>query len=150
MAENPVTSASYATEIFPLPALVLLSVALTLLVVVAYGLADLCWSCLENQVDILLDQDRRLHDVERGQAPGKGGAATVIILRLPVFQIDETTEFFSNGCAICLEDFQKGVDCCVLSSCKHVFHSSCLKQWLEVDLTCPLCRNYTFDDMFLC
>ncbi|KAJ6293064.1 hypothetical protein OIU78_025107 [Salix suchowensis] len=84
-------------------------------------------SCLENQVDTLLDQDRRLHDVERGQAPGKGGAATVIILRLPVFQIDETTGFFSNGCAICLEDFQKGVDCCVLSSCRHVFHSSCLK-----------------------
>jgi hypothetical protein len=130
--------------------LVLLSVALTLLVVMVYALVSLCWSCLENRLDILLSQDHHPHDVERGQVTGKEQPATVVSLRFSIIQVDETTEYFSNGCAICLDDFQKGVDCCVLSSCKHVFHSSCLKQWLELNLACPLCRSYVYDDMLLC
>ncbi|KAG6756451.1 hypothetical protein POTOM_039880 [Populus tomentosa] len=131
--------------------LVLLSVALTvLLVVMVYGLVSLCWSCLENRLDVLLGQDRHPHDVERGQVTGKEEPATVVFLRFSIIQVDETTEYFSNGCAICLDDFQKGVDCCVLSSCKHVFHSSCLKQWLDLNLTCPICRSYVYDDMLLC
>ncbi|KAH8888991.1 hypothetical protein GQ53DRAFT_226719 [Thozetella sp. PMI_491] len=43
-------------------------------------------------------------------------------------------------CAICTEDFSKGVQVRKLP-CEHVFHQSCLDPWLlGFAVTCPMCR----------
>jgi len=39
-------------------------------------------------------------------------------------------------CAICLEDFKV----CVSMPCLHAFHSKCIRDWLEISNSCPLCR----------
>ncbi|KAJ6776300.1 RING-H2 FINGER PROTEIN ATL51-LIKE [Salix koriyanagi] len=114
-----------------------------MLIVICCLLLELSSRRLEYRHHILRDQDHhhRLHDVESGQVTGRHKPATLSMLELQFVQIDGSSADFSSGCVICLDDFQKGEDCCVLSSCKHVFHSGCVKQWLDKNQSCPLCRN---------
>mmetsp|Transcript_63759 Transcript_63759/g.74679 ORF Transcript_63759/g.74679 Transcript_63759/m.74679 type:complete len:273 (-) Transcript_63759:2-820(-) len=42
-------------------------------------------------------------------------------------------------CIICLGDFENGCKVGVMP-CKHVIHSSCLKEWLQKKNICPLCQ----------
>ncbi|CAL1155168.1 unnamed protein product [Cladocopium goreaui] len=53
---------------------------------------------------------------------------------VPAIEIDEDYE-----CPICLEeiDEEAGV---MTKDCHHIFHRECLKHWLQVNSTCPLCR----------
>ncbi|PWZ25095.1 E3 ubiquitin-protein ligase ZNRF3 [Zea mays] len=47
-----------------------------------------------------------------------------------------------RGCAICLEDFQDGVEVAVMAcSGQHEFHSGCIANWLRRSNTCPMCRH---------
>ncbi|KAJ9146650.1 hypothetical protein P3X46_028887 [Hevea brasiliensis] len=46
-----------------------------------------------------------------------------------------------SECAICLEEFEDGEPCWVLTKCKHVYHAFCINQWLAKDRHCPLCRG---------
>lgn len=41
-------------------------------------------------------------------------------------------------CSICLEVLTGEV---METACGHVFHKSCFDGWLEVGVTCPLCRK---------
>lgn len=45
----------------------------------------------------------------------------------------------TETCSVCLEDFSKG-DRIATCSCRHVFHSRCLTQWLQCRNNCPLCK----------
>ena len=50
-------------------------------------------------------------------------------------QMDEST------CPICTEDYVIGETVIkALPQCKHGFHSGCIKQWFNVNDTCPICR----------
>ena len=42
-------------------------------------------------------------------------------------------------CPICLEDCDEE-SAVMTKECHHVFHKQCLKHWLQVNSTCPLCR----------
>ena len=42
-------------------------------------------------------------------------------------------------CPVCQDDFELGKDM-VIMPCKHRFHSVCLKHWLKINGTCPVCR----------
>ncbi|KAL0327924.1 UNVERIFIED_CONTAM: putative E3 ubiquitin-protein ligase XERICO [Sesamum calycinum] len=45
-------------------------------------------------------------------------------------------------CSICLTEFKPNAEVNHLS-CGHVFHKSCLEEWVNYwNTTCPLCRNY--------
>ena len=56
------------------------------------------------------------------------------------------TENTSDKCLVCLDDWQDEDECRILS-CKHVFHASCVDQWLEHSSnSCPLC---TYESCFL-
>jgi hypothetical protein len=46
-------------------------------------------------------------------------------------------------CAICLDslDNLEGNKIIQLNNCNHQFHESCLKQWIDKNNTCPLCRT---------
>ncbi|RUS79652.1 hypothetical protein EGW08_012575 [Elysia chlorotica] len=46
---------------------------------------------------------------------------------------------FPQTCSVCLEDFSKG-DKIAICTCRHVFHSKCLTQWLQCRNNCPLCK----------
>ena len=55
------------------------------------------------------------------------------------------TENTSDKCLVCLDDWQDEDECRILS-CKHVFHASCVDQWLEHSSnSCPLC---TYESCF--
>ncbi|KAJ9140431.1 hypothetical protein P3X46_031080 [Hevea brasiliensis] len=45
----------------------------------------------------------------------------------------------SKQCVICLEDISIGMEATRLP-CSHIYHGSCVKNWLENSNLCPLCR----------
>ncbi|KAG8089129.1 hypothetical protein GUJ93_ZPchr0011g28609 [Zizania palustris] len=51
---------------------------------------------------------------------------------------DEAREV-EGCCSVCLEDFEGG-DELKKMPCSHVFHETCITDWLRVSHLCPLCR----------
>jgi hypothetical protein len=51
---------------------------------------------------------------------------------------DPTTS--QTTCMICLGDFRDGDECRRLP-CRHVFHTSCVDEWLRRCTDCPICKN---------
>jgi len=47
----------------------------------------------------------------------------------------------SPQCSICLDDFDEATPFLKTKVCAHLFHKECLKNWLQVNRTCPLCRK---------
>eukprot|EP00930_Biecheleria_cincta_P098050 TRINITY_DN89738_c0_g1_i1.p1 TRINITY_DN89738_c0_g1~~TRINITY_DN89738_c0_g1_i1.p1 ORF type:complete len:298 (+),score=40.75 TRINITY_DN89738_c0_g1_i1:86-979(+) len=53
----------------------------------------------------------------------------------------DKAEFGDDGtCSICLSDFTSKTEI-RKTQCGHCFHTQCLKGWLNVNHTCPLCRK---------
>ena len=44
-----------------------------------------------------------------------------------------------SRCSICIEDFTEGEEV-VLCPCKHRYHDHCIKEWLRLKNSCPLCK----------
>lgn len=45
------------------------------------------------------------------------------------------------SCPVCMEDYKPGDnDILKVRQCGHIFHRDCLKSWMKVNRTCPLCR----------
>ncbi|XP_035998837.1 RING finger protein 145 [Fundulus heteroclitus] len=49
---------------------------------------------------------------------------------------DAQLEQYNDICAICFQDMNSAV----ITPCSHFFHAGCLKKWLYVQETCPLCH----------
>ncbi|CAD8174985.1 unnamed protein product [Paramecium pentaurelia] len=47
-------------------------------------------------------------------------------------------------CVICLDPLDNRL--CRQTPCKHIMHDNCLKQWIQKQLTCPMCRE-TLNDI---
>lgn len=45
-------------------------------------------------------------------------------------------------CVICLSGSEKDPLWMILRDCEHKFHYNCMCKWLNVDRSCPVCRNY--------
>ena len=62
-----------------------------------------------------------------------------IIRNLPTIKAEEK---HVSCCVICTEDIKKGDEILVLN-CPghHFFHANCIKSWLIVKTTCPMCRS---------
>jgi len=45
-----------------------------------------------------------------------------------------------GSCVVCKEDFTEGKEVNQLE-CEHIYHEFCIKPWLELHATCPLCRK---------
>lgn len=101
----------------------------------------------------------QLHGDMRDYAWGAGGLDTIItqllnqlentgpppaseqqLDQLPTVKI--SPEEFENKieCAICMEDFRLNEEAKKLP-CKHCFHEQCIKEWLKLHGTCPVCRK---------
>ena len=44
-----------------------------------------------------------------------------------------------DHCSICLSDIDNKDKKRVLT-CQHIYHTSCIKEWRETNITCPVCR----------
>ena len=43
-------------------------------------------------------------------------------------------------CSICLEKLEKN-NSVVILECGHKFHDKCIKNWMKIKKTCPICRK---------
>ncbi|VDI55141.1 Hypothetical predicted protein [Mytilus galloprovincialis] len=53
--------------------------------------------------------------------------------------VDATTDRLAGHQDVCSICFQ-GMEEAKVTSCDHLFHESCIRKWLNVRLTCPLCQ----------
>ena len=67
------------------------------------------------------------------------GAPTGTIDLLPVLPVEEFPADYPSECCICMEPFAK--ENVVETSCKHVFHKECCREWLRQARSCPVCRT---------
>ncbi|XP_063792928.1 RING finger protein 11-like [Pseudophryne corroboree] len=51
-----------------------------------------------------------------------------------------TAEEATQSCVICLMEYEEGERVIVLP-CSHRYHPTCISQWLETNLSCPVCRR---------
>ncbi|KAH9292758.1 hypothetical protein KI387_042053 [Taxus chinensis] len=63
-----------------------------------------------------------------------------VLEALPTFPIAEDHLSLQSACVICAEEFKLGEDAMELPCDKHhIFHSKCIRPWLDGHDTCPLC-----------
>ena len=64
-----------------------------------------------------------------------------ILNNLPETEIDDVTKLDpeKRNCVICLEEFKNG-DKATSLPCIHLFHTSCIKNWLKKQNSCPICK----------
>ena len=55
-------------------------------------------------------------------------------------EIEEDINISVELCSICIESYMPREKTITLP-CNHKFHSNCIKDWLETELTCPMCRK---------
>ncbi|XP_022851833.1 E3 ubiquitin-protein ligase ATL6-like [Olea europaea var. sylvestris] len=63
--------------------------------------------------------------------------------------IDVYVEQAADGereCSICLSEYENRELLGHLPVCNHIFHFDCIKIWLEINRTCPLCRRSNGDE----
>ncbi|CAF1013783.1 unnamed protein product [Adineta ricciae] len=46
----------------------------------------------------------------------------------------------TSECSICLDTYRSGQEVSILS-CSHEYHSSCIKEWMIKNRSCPMCRK---------
>ena len=65
---------------------------------------------------------------------------TTILKFLPVWEVRQNKKSDNNNnCVVCLTEFEIG-DIISALPCCHVFHTKCIENWLQKELTCPVCK----------
>jgi hypothetical protein len=64
-----------------------------------------------------------------------------IMNELPETKIEDVNKLDpeKKNCVICLEDFKNGDKATVLP-CIHLFHTTCIQNWLKTQNSCPICK----------
>lgn len=50
---------------------------------------------------------------------------------------------YNDVCAICFSSLEKDAR---FTRCTHLFHTSCLRKWMEYQDTCPVCKTVVHSD----
>ncbi|XP_018417733.1 PREDICTED: E3 ubiquitin-protein ligase RNF139 [Nanorana parkeri] len=61
---------------------------------------------------------------------------------LPELQVSESNEI-DDVCAICYQEFRTSAR---VTPCHHYFHALCLRKWLYIQDTCPMCHQKVYID----
>jgi E3 ubiquitin-protein ligase ATL41 len=133
----------------PIAYVIVLSVAylffgpwVTAAIVGAIFLSYLCTPDGRDHVCFILFYGRRPRPAASGGGGG-GGMDEAAIAALPpafAFKRDVLAGEGWAQCAICLGLVREGETVRRLPACGHLFHSSCVDEWLRAHATCPLCR----------
>jgi hypothetical protein len=70
-------------------------------------------------------------------------ASLAVVESLPEATLSE--EEADCGCSVCKDDFTSGQSVNRLP-CKHYFHGDCIRSWLAIRSTCPVCRYQLLTD----
>lgn len=113
--------------------------------------ADLISRYMSNEI-LYLEMMNRFH---AEQTHLQNAAATLISLTMPnsTFlnpvtvvasraQIESSLQNYQNttsNCAICQDAISSGG--CRIRQCGHVYHRSCIENWLTMSVRCPVCRH---------
>lgn len=82
------------------------------------------------EVDSVL---RRGHGVSQAQL----GACGEEVCWRAADRVGET----QNQCMVCLSEFEDGELLRKVEGCEHLFHRSCIDEWLQRSATCPICKR---------
>jgi hypothetical protein len=63
---------------------------------------------------------------------------TFIVIAVPFLFLKDRSK--CESCAICLDGFEEFSDT-ILMHCNHVYHSECIKGWIQQHRKCPLCMR---------
>lgn len=76
------------------------------------------------------------------QPNGQSPATDTAIERLRHFKYSAEENLQCKECVICMQSFAEGEDMiCLDCDNRHAFHAECLKRWLRINNTCPICRQ---------
>ena len=67
-----------------------------------------------------------------------------VVNSLPVYSYYHGDVKYQIECAICLGEFEEKEAVKKIPKCHHVFHLQCIDTWLEMHVTCPVCRGAQF------
>lgn len=56
-------------------------------------------------------------------------------------EIKKGHKIYDTSCTICLDGIDNGELLRRIKLCKHTFHAKCLTDWINVDETCPNCKE---------
>lgn len=86
------------------------------------------------------DYQERLHEVH-DMLHNRRGLSDDIINRVPTIKWGESKDAFTQTqCMVCLSDFEDEEMVRPLP-CNHVFHKSCIDEWLHRCTDCPICKS---------
>ena len=88
----------------------------------------------QRALDEIMSQLMERH-AERNRPPAASRETIASLPRTP-FQKEGS---LADDCAVCQENYTEGEEIIHLP-CKHIFHPSCILNWLELNGTCPVCR----------
>ncbi|KAH8556265.1 hypothetical protein BGW37DRAFT_471736 [Umbelopsis sp. PMI_123] len=89
----------------------------------------------QNRLDDIITQ--LLDQATNRNAPPP--ASEEIIAKLKSRKTTSQDTVDNQDCSVCKEEFSVSEDVLILP-CEHFFHRDCIKQWLLVNGTCPICR----------
>ncbi|XP_040376288.1 E3 ubiquitin-protein ligase RNF181-like [Oryza brachyantha] len=75
--------------------------------------------------------------------PSPAASPLTAVESLPEAALSE--EEASRGCAVCMDCFASGQLVAPLP-CRHCFHGDCIRPWLAIRNTCPVCRRHVRTD----
>ena len=83
-----------------------------------------------------------MHDPDVLRDARRRGLCQYDIEVLPTFVYSCGDDVNNDDCSICLGPFDRGeMLTCLPCDKKHSFHSSCIRQWLQRQNSCPLCQR---------
>ena len=59
----------------------------------------------------------------------------ILFKKIKKFRVHKT----ERTCVFCMDGF-KSKDLIKMLPCRHYFHYSCLKMWIKIQWTCPVCK----------
>ncbi|KAM0953692.1 putative transcription factor C2H2 family [Dioscorea sansibarensis] len=111
------------------------------------------WRLLDQHRDMRLDIDNMSYEELLALEESIGNVSTGLsdetiskYLRHTIYcspdQIPDNQQ--EERCAICLEEYEDRANLGVLN-CRHEFHFSCIKHWLQIKNACPICKASATD-----
>lgn len=67
-------------------------------------------------------------------------AHIMTLLKYAPYQHITVSKNKNEECSICLSLFLEK-QCVKMNQCEHIYHESCIKEWLKINNLCPLCRK---------